>query len=119
MSETFKSKDGKHDICFMKRAVRINNNYIPYKNIQRFICSNGCVYITYNESRPLCFTSSNGCEKVMNILQKYVDNYWSDDNRLERIEKKLDDLFYAPPIDNFVPPGYQEAKTDFEEKTKN
>lgn len=114
MSEIIKSKDGKHVICFMKRAVRIDNIYIPYKKIKSFICSNGCVYITYNDNRPLCLTSSNGCEKVMNILQKYVDNYWSDDNRLERIEKKLDDLFYAPEMT-----GYQEAKSDFEEKTKN
>jgi hypothetical protein len=116
MSETFKSKDGKHVNCFMKRAVRIDNIYIPYKKIKSFICSNGCVYITYNESRPLCltFSSSDGCEKVMGTLQKYIDNYWSDDGRLERIEKKLDDLFYAPEMT-----GYQEAKSDFEQKTKN
>ena len=44
LSEIIKSKDGKHVICFMKRAVRIDNIYIPYKKIKSFICSNGCVY---------------------------------------------------------------------------
>lgn len=134
--ETFEvvEDDGKnYSFVVMKNGVRIDyencQEYICYSNVKNIHCyKSGQIVIRANgEDMPYTFQMDKvTSQKIMPVLTKCMQNYYNETDKtqqimdeLAEIKKQLANLFYAPPIDNFVPPGYQEAKTDFEEKTKN
>lgn len=124
MSTEFEIGDTK--ISFMRKGFKTVNNFYHYSEVLKmsYYESYGANIVFKNQLEDFDIPlSKNEYYVFEKIFLQFMNNYYLGEKpkneQLDRIEKKLDDLFYAPPNDNFVPPGYQEAKTDFEEKTKN
>lgn len=119
MSTEFEIGDTK--ISFMRKGFKTENKFYHYSEVLKmsYYESYGANIVFKNQLEDFDIPlSKNGYDVFEKIFLEHMENYYSGkkskNEQMDRIEKKLDDLFYAPELT-----GYQEAKTDFDEKTKN
>lgn len=108
-----------YEVIFMQKGMKVRNTFYHYNCLcsidYSYYDGSARILIKINEHINLRMTKEI-YDKFRPVFLEHMENYYSGkkskNEQLDRIEKKLDDLFYAPEMT-----GYQEAKTDFEEKT--
>ncbi len=113
--------ESKNEICLMKKGFKLKNQFYHYSEIRSIRHHN--IYVIFQRVADekngfgVCM-SKETYEKFEPVFLEHMNNYYSGgkpkNEQLDRIEKKIDDLFYAPGFS-----GSLQAKASFEEKTKN
>lgn len=122
--------DKEHVVIFGKNGMKFENFRIPYFNLLSITLQNDYeIFYADDELNYCSIKTTTSTEKVLkgitvasytlfkNTFEKYYDKWLLGEEttsneiltRLNDIEQKLDDLFYAPGLT-----GYHEAKEDFE-----
>ena len=113
--------ESKNEICLMKKGFKLKNQFYHYSEIRSIRHHNIYVYferVADENNSFKIYMSKETYEKFEPVFLEHMNNYYSGgkpkNEQLDRIEKKLDDLFYAPGFS-----GSLQAKASFEEKSKN